>query len=59
MSTEIGVFLSTTEEEESELPEDEFLYSGQIAEQDESNRLESLRADLRTEITNGLLEVEK
>jgi chemotaxis protein MotB len=59
ISTEIGVFLSTTEEEESDLPEDEFLYSGQIAEQIESNRLESLRADLQTEISNGLLEVEK
>ena len=59
ISTEIGVFLSTTEEEESELPEDEASYSGQIAEQAESNRLESLRADLQTEISNGLLEVEK
>ena len=59
ISTEIGVFLSTTEEEESDLPEDEFLYSGQIADQIESNRLESLRADLQTEISNGLLEVEK
>ena len=53
------MFLSTTEEEESDLPEDEFLYSGQIADQIESNRLESLRADLQTEISNGLLEVEK
>jgi chemotaxis protein MotB len=59
ISTEIGVFLSTTEEEESELLEDKAPYSGQIAEQVESNRLESLRADLRTEISNGLLEVEK
>lgn len=59
ISTEIGVYLSTTEEEDSDLPEDEFLYSGQLAEQVESNRLENLRAELRTEISNGLLEVEK
>jgi chemotaxis protein MotB len=59
ISTEIGVYLSTTEEQDSDLPEDEFLYSGQLAEQVESNRLENLRAELRTEISNGLLEVEK
>jgi chemotaxis protein MotB len=56
---EVSIYLSdidTTEETETD---EDRIYSGQIAEERQNNRYENIRANLNTEISNGLLEVER
>jgi chemotaxis protein MotB len=56
---EVSIYLSdidTTEEIETD---EDRIYLGQIAEERQNNRYENIRANLNTEISNGLLEVER
>ena len=56
---EISVLLTDTEPEQKENQEDVAQYFGQSAQDDANRRYEFIKADLGTEINNGLLEVER
>ena len=56
---EISVLLTDTEPEQTENQEDIAQYFGQSAQDDANRRYEFIKADLGTEINNGLLEVER
>ncbi|MEL0232751.1 MAG: OmpA family protein, partial [Hyphomicrobiales bacterium] len=56
---EISIFLTDTEPEQVEDEQDIAQYFGQSSEDAANRRYEYIRADLGTEINNGLLEVER
>ena len=56
---EVSIYLSDIETTEDTETDEDRIYLGQIAEERKNNRYENIRANLNTEINNGLLEVER
>ena len=58
-SQEVSIYLSDIDTMEDSETDEDRIYLGQLAEEQQNNRYENIRADLNTEISNGLLEVER
>lgn len=59
ISREIGVYLSDFDNPEPEKTSEELVYSAQAEEDNLNNKYENIRTQLDSEISNGLLEVER
>ena len=56
---EIGIYLSDVDGPEEVENSEDLIYASQLNEERLNNRFENIKADLKSEINNGLLEVER